>query len=92
VLATLFLAQAQPPAPPTFRARTEQVQLDVVVVDDAGHAVRGLTAADFTVRDRGTPQRIAQLEEIAHTPATPDTLPPDVRRDVADKVESRADR
>jgi VWFA-related protein len=92
LLASLVIAQAQAPATPTFRARTELVQLDVVVVDDAGHAVRGLTAADFMVRDRGTPQRIAQAEEISHTPLSAEALPADVRRDVADNIESRADR
>jgi hypothetical protein len=38
-----------PPELPTFRSRADLVQLDVLVLDEQGEPVRGLTAADFTV-------------------------------------------
>src|SRR5688572_7455878 len=80
--------QAQPPI---FRARTELVQLDVVVVDADGHAVHGLKQADFQVLDRGKVQRLAAFKEISHArPASP-LLPADLRLDVADNA-TRPDR
>jgi VWFA-related protein len=83
----VLLAQAQPPV---FRARTDLVQLDVVVVDAEGRAVHGLTAADFQIFDKGRPQRIATVEEFSHNRgASP--FPPTVRMDVADNT-SAADR
>src|SRR5215471_20426359 len=69
---------------PTFRARADLVEVDVVVVDNTGAPVRGLTAADFVLRDRGTPQTIATFDEMSHQPpdASP-APPPEVRRDVS---------
>jgi len=51
---------------PTFRAGIELVQIDAVVVDGTGAHVRGLTAGDFVIRDRGKPQAIAAFEEVTH--------------------------
>ena len=55
-LATALLAAQQPvqiaPAQTTFRSAIQLVQVDVVVVDDRGEHVRGLTAGDFQIFDR----------------------------------------
>ncbi|MEZ5317415.1 MAG: hypothetical protein R2752_08465 [Vicinamibacterales bacterium] len=40
--------------------------MDAVAVDAQGHHVRGLTAADFTLLDRGKPVDIATFEEVQH--------------------------
>jgi VWFA-related protein len=89
---TLFAQQApspQSPAPPkapTVRATTHLVLVDVVVDDKQGKHVANLTAADFTLRDRGKPQTITvfsndhageSLTEKA-PPSPPAPLPPDV--------------
>ncbi|MBZ5496981.1 MAG: VWA domain-containing protein [Acidobacteriia bacterium] len=50
---------------PTFSVRTEEVRVDVLVTDH-GKPVRGLTSADFEVRDSGVRQQIefASFEQI----------------------------
>jgi VWFA-related protein len=83
-----LLAQAQPPI---FRARTELVQIDVVVVDAEGHVVQGLTEQDFQIFDRGRPQRIAAFDEISHERSDLASLPIDLKDDVADNA-TQADR
>jgi hypothetical protein len=68
-LAAFVLAVAllpQQPAAPTFRARIDLVQVDVVVVDKDGNPVTGMKASDFTLLDRKKPQTIATFEEIAY--------------------------
>lgn len=44
---------------PTFRSRTDLVQLDISVLDKDRRPVRGLTAADFTVLEDGKPQSVS---------------------------------
>lgn len=68
-LAALVLAAAivaQGPQPPTFRARADLVQVDVVVVDGRGDPVRGLKASDFALFDRKRPQEIVNFDEVSH--------------------------
>ena len=77
---------------PTFRACTDLVQLDVVVVDAEGRPVRGLTKDDFLISDRTWPQAVAVFEEIAHERPPAPILPPTLRQDVADNTTGAADR
>ena len=88
------LLQQAPQPPPSFRAGVELVQVDVVVVDDQGRPVRGLTQSDFTLLDRGRPQPIAAFEEVAHAFAasTPETMPASFPRDVADNSTDQSER
>jgi hypothetical protein len=51
VVALLAVLQAQGAGQPTFRAKIELVQVDVVVVDQAGNLVRGIKQTDFTLLD-----------------------------------------
>jgi VWFA-related protein len=61
-------AQDQPR--PVFRTGTSLVSVDVVVRDEAGMVIRGLTAADFTILEDGRPQQIETFtfQEIASDP------------------------
>lgn len=60
LLGLLVTAAATAQAPPVFRAEVDLVRVDVLVTRK-GSPVRGLTAADFEVRDRG---RLQTLEPI----------------------------
>ena len=64
--ATAVTLSAQQAQTPTFRTRTELVQVDVVVVDAEGNHIRGLRSEDFELRDRDTPQKIAAFDEVSH--------------------------
>ena len=50
---------------PTFRALTSLVPLDVRVLDRNGRPILGLTAADFTILENNTPQKIGHFSAIA---------------------------
>jgi VWFA-related protein len=50
--------------PPTFRAATEAVVLDVSVLDRNRHPIGGLTAADFTILEDGQAQAIRTFKEV----------------------------
>lgn len=43
---------------PTFSTRVEGVRVDVLVTDSSRHPLRGLTPADFQIRDNGVPQQV----------------------------------
>jgi VWFA-related protein len=63
------LAQAparQPPQEPvaTFRAGVRAIPIDVVVTDQDGNPVRGLTVEDFEITERGRPQPITTFEAV----------------------------
>lgn len=89
------LALAPQTQQPTFRARVDLIQVNVVAVNEAGEHVYGLTEADFTLLDRGTPQKVATFQEIGAgqkrgvTAARP---PAQVRRDVASNQVNELDR
>jgi VWFA-related protein len=57
----------------TFRARVQLVRVDASVVDADGNPILGLTADDFELSDRGTPQPIATFTAVHHGP--PPALP-----------------
>ncbi len=67
--------QAQPAQQPraVFRTSRDLISVDVIVRDKSGAVVRGLTAADFEVREDGRPQAIQtfSFEAIASRPAAP---------------------
>ena len=88
--AAVLVAQGQAP---TFRARADLVQVDVVVVDGEGNPVRGLHSADFVLRDRNKPQAIASFDEIAHDRReTAEPLPPGIMRDVSNNQDAQSGR
>jgi VWFA-related protein len=67
--------------PPQFRAGVDLIRVDVSVLDRDRQPVRGLTAADFTVRENGRVHEIAAFAEI--TLPEPETLPAEWMRAVA---------
>ena len=69
---TLFTSLPRAQQVPTFRARTDLVELDISVLDAGRRPIRGLTAADFSVFEDGKPQEIAIFEAID----VPDPVPP----------------
>ena len=55
---------------PVFRSGRDAISVDVIVRDRSGAVVRGLTAADFEIREDGQPQQIVSFsfEEITSNP------------------------
>jgi VWFA-related protein len=49
---------------PVFRTGVEAIQLDVTVLDANRQPVQGLTAADFTIVERGEPQAIVAFTAV----------------------------
>jgi VWFA-related protein len=64
-----------PATQPVFRGGTDLVQVDVSVLDAQRRPVRGLTAADFTLREDDQPREIQAFTEV--------DLPALVRTDTA---------
>jgi len=66
-------ARRQTPSqnPPTFRAGTNVVELDVSVLDKNRRPVMGLTAADFTVLDNGQPRPVVAFSAVDLPDAEP---------------------
>ena len=76
---------AQPPAtqqpppppppqqpPPVFRAGTNQVRVDVTVLDRKGEPVTDLTKDDFDVREDGIPQTIDTIKLVEASGEAPE--------------------
>ncbi|HMC78227.1 MAG TPA: VWA domain-containing protein [Vicinamibacterales bacterium] len=69
---------ANPQQPPVFRAGTNQVRVDVTVLDRKGDPVTDLTKDDFDVREDGLPQAIDTIKLIeanGDAPADDTSLP-----------------
>ena len=70
-VAAVALAGAQQPARPstrsqaTFDSYTTAILVDVVVRDGKGRPVTDLTAADFELREDGTPQKIGSFTRVS---------------------------
>jgi len=80
-LAVLSLhSQATPPdssgSLPTFKAKVQIVQVDVVVVNGKDEPVSGLHKEDFKVWENGHPQTILSFEEHKGASPTQIKLPP----------------
>jgi VWFA-related protein len=65
-------------AAPTIHVYSRETILDVLVTDDKGQPVRGLTQSDFTIEEDNKPQPIRSFYEIDKTTPPPParTLPP----------------
>ncbi len=59
--------QEHRPAPPVFQSNVSLVLLPVFVVDHEGHAVRGLQAKDFEVREDGRPSPVVSFRYVDTT-------------------------
>lgn len=74
VTVQLSMGQVRPTdQTPTFRVRTDVVQLDVLVLDRQGQPVQGLTAGDFTVLEDGRAQPIVAFAAVDVPTWTPGT-------------------
>lgn len=61
----VFAQQAPPAGAPQFRAATDIVHLDVSVLDKkTRRPIQGLTAADFTILEDGTPQPVVAFSAV----------------------------
>ena len=80
--------RAQQDQAPVFRSGTALVSVDVVVRDDSGAVVRGLTAADFTITEDGRPQQIQTFtfQEIAPVPPGASPPPPALLADLEERL------
>ncbi|HET7697359.1 MAG TPA: VWA domain-containing protein [Vicinamibacterales bacterium] len=62
----------RPAQPPVFRGGTNQVRVDVTVLDRKGQPITDLTKDDFELREDGVEQSIDTLKLIEATGAAPD--------------------
>ena len=76
--------------PPTFRSRTDLVQLDVSALDSKGLPVRGLTVEDFTILEDGVPQPVVAFAAV-DVPTWPPTAAAWTREVGPDVVSNRLD-
>lgn len=86
-LGAALLASGGQDQQPTLRSTTRLVQVSVTVQDRDGRPVRGLTAADFTVMDRGKAHPVAHFavqDEEARRAASPATSSPSTFSNVID--------
>lgn len=71
LLVAFFALQPPPAQPPTFRAETDLVEVDVSAVDRNGQFVGDLRSDEFEVREEGAPQRIELMYVVRGGTATP---------------------
>ena len=73
-----FGQNPQPSNAPTIQVYSRETILDVLVTDDKGQPVRGLTRSDFTILEDNKPQPIRGFSEFdkATPPPPPRTPPP----------------
>ena len=73
------------PATPTIHVYSRETVIDVLVTDDKGQSVHGLTQADFTIEEDGKRQPITSLVEVSKSAPRPPApaLPPDTWINVA---------
>ena len=73
-----FGQNPQPSTTPTIQVYSRETIIDVLVTDDKGQPVRGLTRSDFTILEDDHPQPIRSFHEFDKTtpPAPARTLPP----------------
>ena len=66
IVASLPQTPSAPPGQqlPTFRSAVDVVELDITVLDKDRHPVKGLTADDFTILERGKPQPIVAFSAV----------------------------
>ncbi|HKW02213.1 MAG TPA: VWA domain-containing protein [Vicinamibacterales bacterium] len=86
---------AQSPQPqPVFRSNVELVEVDVVVRDEQGRPVRGLTKDDFRILEKQTPQPVATFVEVSRDYPSPAITPANatVVEDVADNQSPQNER
>ena len=60
---------------PTFQSKVPVVLVDIIVTDNHGSPVSGLTKTDFQVLEDGKSQTIASLEEHKNRPVAPAQAP-----------------
>lgn len=95
----LLLSTAVPTAqqkPPVFKSNVELINVDVVVTDKDGNAVRGLPQDAFALTDRKKLQTVSTFEEVSHErsrAATPAPhFPATMKMDIASNTTVQADR
>ena len=92
-LAPVAFAQASPsatPTPPTFKAGTTNVLVDVVVTGHHGDPVEGLSKDNFTVLENGQPQSIVSFSYHPSATAFPAAAPPPLPAGVYTNAEAVA--
>jgi len=82
----LLLAGAQTPQQPIFRAGTELVQIDAVVVDKDGRHVYDLTRDAFEILDNGKRQTVVAVNEYRHDRTASAPLHTDVATNSANRL------
>ena len=90
---TVALRSQQIPQPPTptFRAGVEVVEVDAFVTDEKGNPVRGLTADDFEVFERGQRQTITTFAAVDIPPSPGRPAETDVESDVLTNNDNEGD-
>ena len=80
------LGQGPLPATPTIQVYSRETIVDILVTDDRGQPVHGLSRSDFTIREDGKPQPIRSFGEFgaaANAAYVAPTLPSGVHTNLA---------